>query len=649
MNVVPALILLTLLQKTVPALPLSPLPSFESNLLASLFDPSTRVSGAVHISRLLPGGDLLLAGALVYPEGYVSHPAFVDAESIARLSESTDSVRTAAFVARATVDGAITWGLRVAPISKKDLITAAVAGSEQIFIAGRTNGLVNSAGETTSPGAFIASISLEGILNQVVVHEAIGDRYAAIDWHEKTPDELILVCVAGKNAAVFSSVENKPSKSGVCATRINRKTLTVSEVKPLSTGEGLVQDKFWSLGASQDGSYLYLAVKRQTVENWVHSYTPTVIAILKTSLALATKPRSLPKDLQNIMIVRSARKGLYVSYVSRTYNQENLVVRKLGKGLEEADWDGEASGSVFEKEIVMDLEYTRSIRSDVVDMFVDETGNVQVLLHTAEVVDSTESDFEEHRKLSNGRPALVVITNQKIVQQILQSVIAEQWKPYSIVVADDKFYVTGADEGEIGSPRNGAPRLLLTAVERSLIASPSPVPTAGPSPVPSPFRSEFFDEPTNALCIGESTTILGRGIVETVEADPRLRLQWHPIQMLRRWIMLQAGDQVAMLCTSWKGESQRENSICATAGHVVRWHGKLVYMREFCDAVGGCEKRKDTPINFKGECGADIAVHEFLTVTMHSSLDETISAEEVAKRECEEMRGFPLRWLVSTM
>lgn len=161
--------------------------------------------------------------------------------------------------------------------------------------------------------------------------------------------------------------------------------------------------------------------------------------------------------------------------------------------------------------------------------------------------------------------------------------------------------------------------------------------------------SKDSGQDNNETCLGASTMIGGQSLRRIVQGDPRLRLQRHPLLVGRQWIGL-APVAVPMLCMSWRNATDKDTgSLCATERHVVRWHGKPMFMHELCSEIGGCRRAEDEPLNFKAPCGVDVVAHEFLAITMHASKRINIDARQAAREECLGMQRAPLAWLLSTL
>ncbi|CDF40353.1 unnamed protein product [Chondrus crispus] len=512
-------------------------------------------------------------------------------------------------------------------------------------------------GRVADSAPFVAEFDAQGAFLNVRDFPGFGHRVAALVCHRvANKSVLVLVTTADKASHVYDAVDSPPQKAGLVLALLDVASLNAQLVRPLSTGDRLVADVFWDFAHVHAEDSLFLVVKRQTVTNWVHTFVPTVFKIDVASLRPVAEPRALPNDLQNHVALYPDEKGIFLAYVSRVLNREGIVVRRLATNLTDLNWDA-AETPVFRRPIEMDAQYTRSIRSDVADMLVAEQGQVHVLLHTAEIIDPNQTDTNDHRKLSNGRPALLVLTNAQAVANISQSVTNNQWQPHAMAVDTNRFYIVGEHRGLIGSDPDAAPSMLLTSVERPALPTPSPSPSPGANDgvAPDPAKgsgSGASDGPgaaSNETCVGASTAIGGRAFKKLLEEDARLRLQRHPLFELRAWLGL-APVTVPMLCLSWRNATESESgTLCATAGHVLRWHGKPVFMHELCRAVGHCRQRQDEPLNFKGACGVDVVAHKFLAVTMHASRGQGVDAREVVRDECAQMQKTPLRWLVSTL
>lgn len=192
--------------------------------------------------------------------------------------------------------------------------------------------------------------------------------------------------------------------------------------------------------------------------------------------------------------------------------------------------------------------------------------------------------------------------------------------------------------------------------------------SASPTPIGNGTRKE---------CVGASTrTFEGRSVAALIALHPQLRLQKHVrlmIQCVIGWMRSKVDStydgihegcekpaQTDMLCYQWAppGKTINEKTIphekgrlCATPNHVIQHDGKLKYMKEFCKYPEStkCTAEKDTPINFKGECGEHIVIAPDIQITQHVGDIATETAKEAADRECTAISSNRMLWRVGSL
>lgn len=209
----------------------------------------------------------------------------------------------------------------------------------------------------------------------------------------------------------------------------------------------------------------------------------------------------------------------------------------------------------------------------------------------------------------------------------------------------DKAYIIGTNE-------ENSPKSLFFAEiklsDRNISASPSPSPTA-----------------KKKVCIGASTTTFnGEKVTDLVANHPKLRMQVHPKLWLDRvycgvvthmkfapWSTCynksETSKEVSMLCYSWRSGAGR---LCATEGHILKYNGKLVYMRDFCAVQSNqCVETQEIPWNFKGPCELHVAVADNILITQHAGDPEDELADQVARKECELRAISRAEWTLNTL
>lgn len=182
---------------------------------------------------------------------------------------------------------------------------------------------------------------------------------------------------------------------------------------------------------------------------------------------------------------------------------------------------------------------------------------------------------------------------------------------------------------------------------------------------------------TRRECVGASTrTFEGRSIAALIALHPQLRLQKHVrlrLQCFVGWIRSKIDStyegvhegcekpaKTDMLCYQWApvGRTINENTVpqekgrlCATPNHVIQHEGKLKYMKEFCGYPEStkCTAERDTPINFKGECGEHVVIAADIQITQHVGDMASETAKETADRECRAIVSNRMLWKVGSM
>lgn len=616
---------------------------FTYNILNNTF-PSN-ISVHLHAARLLSDHSLAAAGTVLYPPGFAKAALISNGPGFS-VPEDTTLPRLSSLVIRIYANGTVAWAIRTALVKTATTVTLAVDDSDNIYIAGATTGILEN-GVSSGEAPFMAKFDKDGESSILVTHKTVGQYYLSLIWHKSQPNELLAASYAPASHDVFSGINNAPMKGGLVGVRVEAQTLSILASNPISRTEDpatgdLVFDKFWHMCSSASGEVVYFGVRRQTMVSYLSSFTPSILAMSAGNLSVS-KVRSLPKDLQRSMKVTVSPHGLYVAYISRTTNREALVVQKLSSMLEDDLWRN-GNDANFKQTFEPDKLYFRQVTSSVTDVIVDSNYTVHVLLHTSEIINRSDPLLEQHRELSNGRPAILEIAADQTVFRIEQSTTLEKWTPSALLLGEKELFILGTDEGLDGTGQSAStvnPHPLLTKLELKAIpvsSFGSPSPTAHARPIQGNNRDD--------ACIGASSKFDGRKVRDLIMERHDLRLQIHPQWKIMGFLM--TPNAIDMLCVEWHNMTVG-SSLCATPFHVLRWHGKLVYMREMCSKIKTCSQQRDEPLNFKGPCGADLKAHDHLNVTMHSATSSKMNAEYVASAECVARAKSPLRWLALTI
>lgn len=616
---------------------------FTQNVLSSVFPSS--ISIQLRAARPLSDNSLVVAGSVLYPPGF-SKATLISNGPGFLTPENTTLARLSALVIKILSNGTVAWASRATLIKAGTEVSLAIDSSDNIYIAGCTTDIAES-GWSPVEAPFMAKLDKDGQSSTLVAHKSVGQQYLSLSWHKMYPNVLLLASYAPESHEIFSGFERRPTKGGLVGVRVDAQTLAVQAAHPISISEGpttanLVFDKFWDVCSSVSGERLYFAVRRQVVVNFTHSFTPSILAVSTAHLSVSVV-RSLPKDLQLSMKVAADLSGLYAAYVSRIMNRETLVVRKLTLDLNDKPWQ-DGSEATFELPVTPDESYFRQVASSVTDINVDSTHIVRVLLHMSEIINRSDPLIEQHRQLSNGRPAVVEIAADRTVVRTEQSTASDKWTPRAIILGKKELFIAGTDEGRDNASQSMVtinPRPLLTGLELKAVVTPKP---AGPSSTPDASPDPNRD--VGNACLGVSSKFAGRPARDLIIERHDLRLQWHPLRKLVKF--LGTVNTVEMLCIGWHNGTIM-SSLCATPFHILRWHGRLMYMHELCDESKLCSKQTDEPLGFKGPCGADLVAHDFLNITMHSASNSKTTPVEATETECVARAKNHLWWLMLTM
>lgn len=610
---------------------------FVNNVLTKSYPSDLSIS--VHSSQLLTDGTIAFGGTLSLPIG-ISTPTSIRIGPGLPEVENITNIRLSALVFRVSSEGHIIFSMQTAFISPETSISITSDNSDNIFVAGTTTGIYFQNNDSISePGPFLCRVNRNGTQATIALHPEVGDEYVSITWRYSEPNVVLLGSFADSNHDVFLGEEHAAESNGIIVARVDVETLQVLFKKLISVSEEadsskLMKDKYWHMCQSSDEKLLYFAVKRHKVEGWTHHFIPSILAISATDFSVS-KVRELPKDLQLDMKIGSNQNKVFTSYVARINNRETITVRKLNDDLEDDSW-GNNSNPVYSRVFTPDDTYFRQVPGSVTDIAIDSNLTVHVLLHAAELINRSNSLAEEHRKLSNGRPALLELSSRKDVIGMYQSTTSEIWEPRNLLLESQWMYITGTDKGilDVSNPSlvtNSKP--LLTARARNTI-NDDPDPSNSPQAKPD-------DKTDENACIGATlSTISGKTIDKMISENAHLRVQIHPL--------LGKASPVDMLCLEWKNDTYT-NNICATPLHVLKWHDNFVFMRDLCNETNQCTVKRDTPINFKGACGNHLIAHEFLSITMHSGDGGSLSAQEKADSECRLRRKHYFAWLFTNI
>lgn len=609
---------------------------FSENVLHNL--TNFEVDAVAHSVVTLNDSSVVITGLLRYPPGVAVHPSFVDEDDLAASELSTDRHRFAGMILRVLPNGSVAWAKRTMLCTFETTFTVAYDGLH-VYVAGGSVGVPDEGGRL-SAGRVLMRYHVNGTRDKFVRHGENGERYTFISYTDSKADTLFLVSCAPSSAAVYQNRgEKRPLENGLLVHRIGKRDMEIVQtefVSDSSSVEGtLIKDTFWDMAVSIDGENIFISAYRKTMRFGVTNL-PAVFSIKSSDLS-TRYTRNMENKLQLDMHVATRRssEGVYVSYVDRTANKEFLVIERLTSALIMSPWAGGAAGA-FRYRILIQGEILRETVSSVRALDVDEGGTVRALLHSAEVVNATLASASPppslaiHRQLKNGRPAVVAVAADRTVGGVVQAQTEQRWEALAMRAARDAYVMVGADRGLVNG---GASRVLLTGVRREAGANETDRGAAEASPeTEDAVEATMAPEGAGVECVGTSTRIGGKGIREIVRDDARLRMQTHPGR---------ARAGVRVWCYGWSNGTA--DVVCATADHVVRHWGRVMYMREFCGVVG-CEQRVEEVVNFKGTVGCrdDVAAHVGLSVTMHAGGSD---AESVVRDECRLMAGWWSRWL----
>ena len=445
----------------------------------------------------------------------------------------------------------------------------------------------------------------------------------------------------------------------------------------------VVHDTFWDASISSDGSRLFVAIRRHILWKNDGAFVNSIVGmylLLDVERMIITAGLTMDRDLQETVRIASSLlsgNGFVSSYVSRVKNEQNVVLRHYTDDLKAHTL---APGTtVFKYNIEQDSLYPRTVTTTVRDLVVDEQGNLHVLLFTSEILNRSIANYETLRTLGNGRAAVMSVTRNLDVHQIVQVQLQNVWESESLLMNQNTYAVAGREI--VTTPAQE--RLLYSEVARKPIASASSIPTsspsqadvsptsgavkspspsvsttpnvstgAGPSPTITPTMSATPSKTPlpsvsgNDVCIGASTRIGGESIRDIISEHPRRRIQLHPWRWMKSVVTL-ASKEVEMLCIDCLNGIAGD-VFCATEHHIIRQNGKDVYMKDLCRSRMDCRKRLDVPFNFKGECGDYVRIHDDLAISMHSG-EEGISPTDSVLKECHMRENNRLWWLLLTL
>lgn len=180
----------------------------------------------------------------------------------------------------------------------------------------------------------------------------------------------------------------------------------------------------------------------------------------------------------------------------------------------------------------------------------------------------------------------------------------------------------------------------------------TPEESVAPSVTPlAPNTTIVSDPGGQTACIGISSRIDGRAILDVIKKDGRLRLQAHMqkkifagIHQIATGFRVRSADSpIEMLCTQWNDGTR----LCATRHHVVQLSGRLVYMEELC-GYRSCRVEQDIPINFKSQCGVHVPVNSQLRVTMHTGRPGLLAVDAM-RWECHLQKHSRFLWWLTTL
>lgn len=648
---------------------------YSHNLLNNFTNRSFS-SSATSAQVLKKSGDILITGVIAYPPNVLTHPEITNDDEIVTLDKRPTYKRSSSILIRLSPNGLVRWAVRTVLCANNAHFTVIVdeTGSV-IYVTGSTTGAFHHGNQTASKkGAVLMTFGLDGKRANILVH---GDNhqinYLGASFMKNDPDALLLIGQCGGKSTVFEKGANPPSDFGICGTLLNQADLSIVAHRGLSDGPinnnvtKLGKDELEHMAVSKDGKIVYIAAKRQLWTNFSTITSAIILAVATDSLLPTTQPISIALRLARKFRLATLPGGdVVAAFVTHDINEENIIVVKFTEQLRIQSQGTESHK--WTRPIEAESHYSRPITTEMHAMVANERGEIVLVLYTSEVIDRRVGNATDLASLSNGRIATLVLQTQPMwnLKLIAQSRRPDWWNGMYCALANevDKFVVVGQDRGITGSALYRKGQLLVTRLPdikyRDDVVSDTkkPVQSEEGNPWLSTQNSSQKTE-----CIGESSRVANRPLMELVAADAQLRLQTHILKKLMRRIsnamqtiailneptsrMVDETDdlqKVHMLCTEWDEGASR---LCATRFHIMRFAGQLRYMHEVCRQMV-CHQERDIAFNFKGECGHDVPVREDLSITMHMG-HAGVDAVQAMGKECVLQNYARVLWRLMTM
>lgn len=652
---------------------------FAENYLQSLTRPE--IAARAHSAVVLMDGSRVVAGTLTSPNTLPFIPRFTNEQDLVRFPNMTHPTQTTAFVMRVSDNDTspVKWAKRTTYTGESTKWSVAFDGQD-IFLSGHATEFPKGLGTDSccvlSAGMIAMKYSVDGVRKNVSIIGNGTDAYTSIMTSSKNNGSLVLTGIVSRNSSLFEGKTiEKPNQDLKFATGRSLvvmkfdKTLHLKGWNPVSFGPSDVevrQDVYWGSALSTDETKLFIGHRREFSVRGVMSFVVNLLSVDMKGLRLAGQVL-LPRDLQTTMKLASnplKSGGFFLSYISRTLNKENVVIRHMADNLRSLVLPN-TEGGVFRRRIEHDATHAREPVSSVRDLVVDRDGHLHLLLYTSEIVNRSIAKYEEHRALTKRRVALMVVGRDMKVAHVAQAQVENVWEPAQLTMDREEYVVVGTERLVtpvvqeriflVDTPRveirvmpssaptpmpvesgKAKPSTGAKATPKASVGARPPTPRATVTPSPGGVRSG------NGACVGKSSRVNGRSIGEIIGSHRGLRMQHHPL----RWLKSGGFEKrVEMVCLE---KEDRKNRFCATENHIVRYEGVAMFMRDACRRLG-CRKQMDLAMNFKGECGNDVKINSKLDVTMHSGEYDFVSAEETVKEECGMRENMRLLWLVRTL
>ncbi|PXF44224.1 hypothetical protein BWQ96_06005 [Gracilariopsis chorda] len=555
---------------------------FSENILSTLFTDN-RVT--VRIDSASLSGSVLTAAGVVKYSGITVHANISDEADVAGTSGSS------AFVMQMEMDGetsTLRWSKRTCACADSSrFAVTSTNGGEDVWIAGSTTGLPDGQGGVTDAGMALMRYNSSGDQLMLERRGNAGEKYewiGVVDNGESEKMEVGLLATSSKQRfegleeVLFAQVVNETGSTV-------RQTLVTEE-------ENAVNEVFWS--ADSFGKNLYVVGRRKLQVNWTTNFEPTITKIdLKEMKVVGIS--KMEYELQRTAGVCAESGNVTTSYVARTNNQGRLIVQSMDSEMKKKNGT--------EVRIQRDIDYPKAIKSSVAGCDASKPVPA-ILMNTAEALNLSAPDWDVKRRLTNVRPAVVAVESGDFIG-ISQSQRSTEWVAAGLI---------GSNPWIVYGKEGYKPLLTRVAMRTREKETNTPQPTASATPV--------------AECIGEGTILGGQTVVEHVVQDDRMRMQLHPlVRRVRRKVLCRTAEA---------------DVICATAKHVVRADGRMMFMEELCEMHGDCYESLQHVMNFKAECGVMLpAAADGVQLSMHAAVgDEALGeAIRVVERECAQRHG----------